>query len=181
MKISINLLPPEIITAELKKAKFYKIQFIGITIILTLIFLTSLTSALQILQSRNLSIVQAKLNQSEQRVLELKGTQASLVLLKDRLNVINKYLGVPSQQSAIYRLVDKLTPTSVSISSFTIDKTGGVTFLALVPDRETLNILLSNLTNKDNNEDKISQVSVESLNRGRDGLYRINLKIKPKS
>ncbi|MDP3758371.1 MAG: hypothetical protein Q8Q86_01500, partial [Candidatus Daviesbacteria bacterium] len=68
MKISINLLPLEIIELEIKKTKFYKIQFVGIAVILSLVFLASLTVALRILQSRNISEVQAKLSQIEQKV-----------------------------------------------------------------------------------------------------------------
>lgn len=179
-RISINLLPPEIITRELKKANFYKIQFAGIVVILTFVFLASLTVALRILQSRHISEIQAKLTQTQQRVSDLKSTQASLLLLKDRLTVIDQYLGVPSKQASIYKLIDKLISSSVTISAMTINKAGDVVLLVLVPDAPSLDDLIGKLTTKDNNEEKISQVGVESINRGRDGFYRMSLKIKPK-
>lgn len=178
-RISINLLPPEIMTQELKRAKFFKVQFVGIAIVLTMVFLTSLTLALRILQSRSIAVIQATLAEEEQKVSDLKDTQASLLLLKNRLDVIGKYFGTSSQQSAMYKLQDKLIPTSVLINAITIDKTGGVTLLATVPDSLVLDNLISNLTIQETNEGKISQVSVETLNRGRDGFYRISFKIKP--
>ncbi len=179
-KISINLLPSEIIVRELKKAKFYKIQLTGIVVILTMIFLASLTVALRILQSHNITEVQAQFNQTEQKVSDLKSTQASLFLLKDRLAVIDKYLGVSSKQSAVYKLLDKLIPSTVIINAITVNKSNEVVLLALAPDSVSLDNLMNNLTTKEKNEGNISQVSVESLNRGKDGFYRISFKIKPK-
>ncbi|MCR4305958.1 MAG: hypothetical protein NUV73_02655 [Candidatus Daviesbacteria bacterium] len=178
-KISINLLPPEIIAREIKKTKFYKIQAIGIAVILVMIFLASLTMALRILQSRNITEVQAKLGQTEQKVSNLKSTQASLFLLKNRLVVIDKYLGVPSKQAAIYKLIDSLIPPTVVINAININKTDEVVLLALVPDAVSLDTFVNNLTGTEENEGTISKVSVESLNRGKDGFYRVSFKIKP--
>ncbi len=178
-KISINLLPPEIMVEELKNAKFYRIQFIGIAIVLAMVFLASLTVALGILQSHSLAVIQATLAQEEQKVSDLKDTQTYLFFLKNRLDVINQYLGTSSAQSSMYKLLDKLIPTSALINAITIDKAGGVILLATVPDALVLDDLVSNLTTQETNEGKISQVSIETLNRGRDGFYRISLKIKP--
>lgn len=179
-KISINLLPPEIRTEELKQAKFYKIQFVGVAIILTMTFLSSLTVALRILQSRNITEAQASLKFAEQQVTDLKTTQASLLLLKSRLTVIDQYFGQTTLSSSMYKLLDKLIPPSTTINAVSIDKSGQVVFLALVPDSIALDTLMNNLTKEESNEGKISQVTVENLNRGRDGLYRVSFKIKPK-
>ena len=179
-KISINLLPPEIIAREIKNASFYRVQLIGIAVILTMIFLTSLTVALRILQSRNITEVQAQLNQTEEKVSGLKNTQASLLLLKDRLAVIDKYWGVPSRQSAVYQLLDKLIPPTIVVSAVTINKADEVVLLALAPDSTSLDNLLNNLTLREKNEGSIRQISIESLNRGKDGFYRVSFKVKPK-
>lgn len=180
MKIAINLLPSEIIAREIKKTRFYKIQAIGVGVILVMIFLASLTIALRILQSQNITNVQASIAETEQRVSGLKNTQASLLLLKNRLSVIDKYFGVPSRQTATFELIDELIPPAVIINAININKTDEVVLLALVPDAQSLDALMNNLTEKQNNGDKIRQVSVESLSRGKDGFYRISLKIRPK-
>lgn len=177
-KISINLLPPEIMAQELKKVKFYRIQFAGIAIVLLMVFLTSLTLALRVLQSQSLVIVQRTLAQEEQKILDLKDTQASLLLLKNRLNVIDQYYGKSSKQSSMYKLLDKLIPVSILINAITIDKNGGVVLLITAPDALILDNLISNLTSEETNEGRISQVSIETLNRGRDGYYRVSFKIK---
>ncbi len=179
-KIAINLLPIEFRTQALKNAKFYKIQTIGIVTILLMILLSSITVALRILQSQNISQIQDKLTQSEQKITKLKNIQASLFLLKNRLNTIDQFLGIPSKPSEIYELITKLTPATVSISSVSVSSTGEVLVLAAAPDGTALDSLITNLTSQENNEDKISQVSLESINRSKDGIYRISLKIKPK-
>lgn len=177
-KITINLLPPEVTAQEQKKTKFYKIQTAGIVVTLTMVFLASLIIALRILQSHNISVAQANFNQAQQKVADLKDTQASLFLLKDRLTVISQYWGVPSKQSDMYSLIDKLIPSSIVISAIIIDKSGEAVFSALAPDSDSLDELIMHLTTKENNDGKINQVSVDSFNRGRDGLYRISFRIK---
>lgn len=178
MQISINLLPTEITLEELKKAKFYKIQAVGVAIILVLTFLTSLTLALRILQSRNITLHKAKVAKAEQRVSELKDTQASLVVLKDRLTAVSQYLGVSSKQTTLYQLIDKLIPSSVAVKGIAVDRTGTVTLTVLVPDSSTLDDLVVSLTDKESNEDKIKQISIENLNRGKESFYRVSFKIK---
>lgn len=179
-RILINLLPPEFMAEEIKSAKFYKIQTIGVGIILTMIFLSSLTVALRILQSSNISRIEEKLGEVEGKVLVLKDRQASLMLLKNRLTTISQNLGAVSKQNDMYTLLDRLIPQSVSITSLSVDKTGNAAIVALVPDSNTLDSLVINLYSKEKNEDKIGQVSVESLNRGRDGLFRVSLKVVAK-
>lgn len=166
--------------AEIKRAKFYKIQAIGVAVIMGMVFLSSLTVALRILQSQSIQQVKVKLGQSEQKVLNLKDRQVSLILLKNRLTVINQYLGTSSKQTAIYRLLDKLLPQSLVINSLTVDKTGDIILTGATIDSSSIDTLVESLLDKETNEDKVSQVAVESINRGRDGLYRISLKIKSK-
>lgn len=179
-KISINLLPPEFMAEGLKAGKFYKIQAIGVAIILGMSFLASLIIALRILQSHNIVLVQARFTEVQQRVSDLKSTQASLVLLQDRLKIIDQYLGIPSEQTSMYKLIDKLIPLSISVNGLTVDRNGETVLVASVADSESLDKLIEGLTTKESNQDIVKEVSLESLNRGRDGVYRVSLKIKPK-
>ena len=57
-QIAINLLPYEFREQEIKRTKFYKLQSIGIGIIMLMVFLSSLTVALRVLQSQNISQIQ---------------------------------------------------------------------------------------------------------------------------
>lgn len=178
-RISINLLPAEFTAEQVKKAKFYKIQGIGVVAILVMVFLSSLTVALRILQSQNISEAQAILNEREQRVLGLKNRQASLILLKNRLSAVSKYLGVSSKQVSVYKFINDLLPPTFGINSLTVDKSGEILILAVVSDIITLDNFISTLISDESGQGKVSQLSLENLNRGRDGIYRVSLKIKP--
>lgn len=180
VKISINLLPPEILEQQFKKAKFYKIQTAGIVIVLLLVFLSSLTVALGILQNRNISMASAQVTQAEQKAANLKNTQATLLLLDDRLKAINAYWGVSSKQSSIYKLITKLMPSSIAVTAISIDRNSAAVFPIVAPDSISLEDFIIQLTSKEENEGKISQVVVDNLNRGRDGFYRVSLTVKPK-
>ncbi len=177
-KISINLLPVEFITTEAKKANFYKVQAIGIVVILTMVFLASLMIALRILQSHNIDRAKVLLDESEQKVSNLKRKEVSLTVLKNRLTIIDKYLGVSSKQVSIYKLIDKLIPPAITVTSFSIEPSGGVALTGIAQDSTSLDNLINSLTSKDINEGKIAGVSVDSLNRGRDGIYRLSLKVQ---
>ncbi len=179
-KIAIDLLPIEFRAQDLKNAKFYKIQTLGVATVLLMTFLASLTVALGILQSQNISQIKNSLTESQQKISGFKNTESSLFLLKNRLATINQYLGTPSLQSEMYKLITKLAPAPVSISSLSVGKSGEVLVLAIAPDGNSLDNLITNLTSPESNENKISQVSLENINRGKDGIYRLSLKVKPK-
>lgn len=178
IKIAVDLLPLEYRQQNLENAKFYKIQKIGITVILLMFFVSSITFTLGILQSQNIQIIQKGIAASEAKITELKGREQSLNLLKNRLTVIDQNLGVPSSQTQSYQLVTNLLPKEVSLVSISVNKSAEVLAQVSVPDVETLEKLIGNLTSRETNEDKISHLSLENIQRGRDGIYRLSLKIK---
>ncbi len=179
-KIAINLLPLEFKDQEIKTAKFYKIQTLGILVILLMIVISSLTVALRFLQSKKVVELQSKFDQAEQKVSSFKNSQASLLILKNRLIAINQYWQSPSKQTLSYGLISKLIPPSVSVSSISVDNSGEVLITAQAPDGATMDSVITNLTSQDINQDKISQVALDSVNRGQDGIYRLSLKISTK-
>lgn len=178
MNILINLLPAEFREQELKRTKFYRIQTFGVIVILIIIFLASLTIALRILQSQNIKAVRANYAQAEEKVSGLKNRQASLLLLKNRLAAINQYLDAPSKQNTIFKLIDQILPPQIITTSLNVEKSGDVSIVAVTPDILTVDKVIESLLDKQQNQDKISQISIENLNRSRDGLFRISFKIK---
>lgn len=180
MKVFINLLPPEIVASELKKAKFYKVQFIAIGVILFMIFISSLTLALRVLQSHNNSLYKTKIAQAEQKISDMGKTQNSLLVLKDRLGMISQHYKIQSQQSKMYELLDTLVPSSVTVNAISIDKKGTVNLTVLTSDPAVLDQMIDNLTNKEKNQQAISQTGVDGVSRSASGLYRVSFTIKQK-
>lgn len=179
-RIAIDLLPLEYREQQLKGVKFLKIQTIGVAVILFMIFLASLTVALRILQSQNISQIKKNITQSEQRVSDQKSTEALLFLLKNRLATINQYIDTPSNQSRMYKLITELIPPSVILSTISVDKSGEALIVAVAPDSTSVDTMINNLTDKNINQNKIKEISLENINSGRDGVYRLSIKVKPK-
>lgn len=177
-RITINLLPTEFTSERVKDARFIKIQAFGVAMILLIIFLSSLTIALRLLQSQRLKQVEGNLDGARQTVVSFQSRQVSLVALKDRLNGIHKYLGVSSPQAQMYNFLIEILPSSIAINSFTVDQSGNAAFSATVPDSALLDSLIMDLTNKEKNQGRIKEVSIDSLNRSREGVFRVGLKIK---
>lgn len=179
-RININLLPPEFRAEQVKKIKFYKAQMVGVAVILTMFFLASLTVSLRLLQNYQIKQAQVQLVQAEQKVLDVKEQQTQLMLLKNRLAQIEKFLGVTSKQTTLYNLIASILPESLTVSTISVDKAGVVSIVAVAPSVQTLDDLVSKLTQKETNEDKIQSLSIDTLSRGREGVYRVSLTVQPK-
>lgn len=178
-KLTIDLLPAEFKAQEIKKNKFYRIQSIGVAVVLLTSFLASMTIALRILQNQQIKRAQARFDEASQKVTDLRTTQGYLLLLKNRLTTINQYLGTASKQAQMYSLVEKLLPGSVSLNTISVEKTGETLILGTSIDANALDLFLNNLLSKETNQNKIKGVNMETFNRGKDGIYRISLKIIP--
>ncbi len=179
-KLSIDLLPAEFKQAQTKKSKLYKIQSIGIVVVGIVGFLASLVIILRVLQSQKILQLQSRAQEAEQKVSNLKTSQDYLFLLKNRLTTINQYLGVSSKQAQMYNVVENLLPPTVSINTISVSRNGEVSILATSSDGESLDLFLNSLLSKDKNEDKIKEISMDNLSRGKDGIYRLTVNIKPR-
>lgn len=179
-KISINLLPDEFIAEELKKGKFYRVQAIGIFIILFMIFLSMLTVSLRVFQSSGIKSSEVILANAQSKVNSHSSKQTKLVYLKNRLEVISKELGISSKQVEMYGLVESLLPTSVNVITESIGTDGKILISAVVPDPVVLDSMFSDLLNVEKNEGKISKIVVEGIGRGRDNSFRVNFTIEGK-
>lgn len=179
-KIVIDLLPVEFKTQVIKTAKFYKIQAIGVAIILFMAFLASLTLALRVLQNQQILQTKTRLTQAEEKVSDLKSTQASVLLLKNRLTTLRVYLENPSKPTQMYQLITELVPASFSVNSISVGTDGELLISAVAPDSLSLDNFITDLLAADKTQGKISQVSLENINRGREGIFRVSLKIKSK-
>ncbi len=176
--ISLNLLPPEVLREQLKSKKFYQIQLLGTSVILSLVFLSSLTFALGILQSRNIKQVQASLSEAESKVSNYKEVEAKLTIVKNRLNIISQFSDLPSKQRESYEAIVNALPDSVVVSSFSITPSASILITMVTQSSTAIDALFGNILSGEEKYQFIKKVSIESLNRGRDGLYRATLKFE---
>lgn len=174
--VSINLLPGEFKIDQKAQKKFRVVQGISILILLFLIFLASLSSAFRLLQLQDIKHLKKDEDEAVNKVSSLKEKEVTLVVLKNRLSTISKLLKLGPDNSQIYKQIASLIPSSVTVTSISVDQVGSVNMSIVAPDLEALNGVFVNLTSKKSFE-TISQVEFESLSRSRDGIYRSNLRI----
>ena len=177
MKFSINLLPAEYAVAYSSNVRFQKIQRIGIGILILLIFLSSLTFALSIFQNSNILQANNSLQAAESVVSQFKSQEESLVLLKDRLNNLQRISSTPSRSNIMYNLINVLMPASLTPTLIVTDTFGNNSLTVVTTNSTDVDNFILTLIDPQKNQGLISKVNVESLSRGKDGVYRVNLKI----
>lgn len=179
-KFQINLLPEEFSVKQKEQQKFNRVQSLSVFAVLILVFFSSVVIALRILQSQKINQLESNTVNAENKISTLKQKEATLFILKNRLTTVNQILKAPSKQTELYYFVTGLLPSNITVSSISTDKFGNVSFAAVVPDADSLDVLLNNLTDQAAFE-KISKVEIESLSRGKDNLIRANIKVTSKS
>ena len=177
--ISINLLPQEAAVSQIKAGRTRKVKILSIVFLMLLFFLASVLVTLRILQNQTISKLQVQAQTSEGQISELKDKESTLVLLKNRLDLSSQYRSVPSKQKNVYDAVSSKLPPSIAVSAISLDTVGNLSISTVSEDSQALERLLADLTSEES-FNKIGAISVESLSRGRDGTYRISLKMTSK-
>lgn len=176
-KLSINLLPVEYTQVYASTERFRKIQSTGIGILVLLIFLSTLTFVLNWLQNSNILQANTNLQAKERQVSQFKSQEESLVLLKDRLNTLQKISTTPSRSNAMYNLIATLMPASLIPTLIVTDTVGNISLTLITSNSTDVDNFVSDLVNPQRNNSLVEKVEVDNLSRGKDGVYRINLKI----
>lgn len=176
--ISINLLPKQEAEIVAKQKKFKKVQFIGTMVIAGLLFLISATFGLVIFQNSRLKQSDSNLTQAKKDVEQSKTKEVTLLVLKDRIKEIQRLKDQPSKSALVLEMVNKLVPQSVSLSIISIDKNSNANLTLNSSDVEALDNLLSDLIDQQKNEDLVTSVTLDNFSRGKEGTYRVALKLK---
>lgn len=179
-KLSINLLPIEYAQVYASNERFRKIQSVGIGILVLLVFLSSATFVLSLLQNSNVIQAQTNLQAAASTVSQFKSQEESLVLFKDRLNNLQKISSTPSQSRTMYNLINTLMPASLVPTLIVTDTSGNISLSLATTNSDDVDNFITTLIDPHNNQGLVSKVDIESLSRGRDGIYRVNLKIYTK-
>lgn len=178
-KININLLPLEVAQVQKAQSKFQRVQSLSVATILGMIFLASLTFSLGILQNKSIKEAKASLQVAEDKVSQFKNVEGSLLVLKNRIDLVSDLSSTPSKQRLIFNLVSNLLPPSASINALAVDRSGTLTMTIVASNGVTLDEFITNLITPEKNEGNITKVEMDSFSRGRDGTYRASLKITP--
>ena len=179
-KISVNLLPQEILLQKGQRSKLLLINKISIFTLVVLVFFTSATLALRLIQGSALQKSQQSLVYAQDRVTSLKDKEQQIFLLKDRLDSIQSLSDLDVKRREIFNLVVFLTPPDIHILEISVDKDGNMNISLVSPSLSSIGTLVSNLGNQEKNSNLISRVELQGLSIGKDFVYRFSLRIVPK-
>lgn len=178
--ISINLLPQEVILQRKQSSKLVLINRLSVGVLVALVFFTSATAAIRIMQNAELQEAQNGLAYATERVSGLKSKEDKTFILKERLGLITTLIDGDSKRKEIFNLVVFLTPPDMQISEALVDKNGNMTASFSTASLPAVQTLIGNLSDKEKNSGLVAKVSLEGLAMGKDSTYRFSLKILPK-
>ncbi len=178
--LSVNLLPKELIQKRLQTSKLSTLNKISVAALVALIFLTSVALTIRISQNAQLKRAQDGLAYAESRVSSLSEKEGQALILKNRLELIQKVKGLDSKLKAVFNVVIYLTPTDIQVLEASVDKNSNMSLSLNSSSLSSIETLINNLSNKEKNYDMIQKVDLEGMTFGKDGVYRFILKITPK-
>lgn len=179
MKLMINLLPPEVVMMEKQASKLSLANRFSIGALLVLVGLTSATFGIRFIQNNVLNEKNQSLVYAQNEVSNLKDKEGYAVLLKKRLDTIEK-LSSDNKRVDTFLNVLNLVPSDIQISLISVERDGTVLVSAVSPTTSSIDTFLAVLQDKNRNGDSIQKVELRNLSRGRDGLYRYDINITPK-
>jgi hypothetical protein len=174
-KLSINLLPPELEENKKKARKRAFVFRISVGILALMIILSISGLVLDIVQGLALQNEKKRVDVVKAQVSNYKDQEGLLLILKDRLGVISSLLNVDTPHAKAFTLITTLTPANVVIQTFSIDKKGAILLGGEADNPQSLQRLFDNLTSPKVNENKITNVKLDSLNVSDDASIRFNL------
>ncbi len=175
--LKINLLPAEFLAAQKEAQKFRKVQLLSISLLVLLVFLSSLAIGLRVFQTQRVSAAQSELDDNSSKVSAQKQKEAQLSILKGRLSSLRKLIANPSKQLETFNIVNTLLPAQVVVNSISVDSSGNITLSLITADISVLQNFIDKLISKEVNEGKISKIEISSLVRSREAVYKVDLKI----
>lgn len=176
--ISINLLPKQEAEVLARQKRFKRLQLYGTVIIAVLFFVVSVVFGLAIMQTTRLKQAESSLDQAKNELEQFKSKEISLLVLKDRVKEIARVRSEPSKSSLMLTLISELLYPSISPSIINVDKNSNSNLVLTSSNIEELDNFLNDLLDKQKNENLISSVTVDNFSRGRDGTYRVALKLR---
>lgn len=180
IKLSVNLLPREIIIQRTHNSKILFINKLSIVALVLLVFFTSSAFTIRFAQSKELSGNEKNLALAQEKVTGQQVKEQNLIFLKQRLDTIKTLKSGDTKIKTIFALVAYLLPGDIQVTTASVDKAGNMSIALNSPSLLSLETLISNLGDREKNNDLIERVDMDSLYLGRESMYKVSLKITQK-
>lgn len=176
-KISINLLPKEVLLQRAHSSKFALVNKISIGMLVTVILITTGVMLIKISQNREIEQINNEVKLAEDNVIAQKSKEETLLALKNRLSSIQTLLGSDEKVKAMFNLIVFLIPPEIDLHDATVDKNGTIIASFNSKSLSAIDALFSSLSNKETNLNLVSSVDLDGISMGKGSTYRFALKI----
>lgn len=175
-KISINLLPPEILDEDKIKGKQPLFTKISISLLILIVALTVAVFMYGISQSLALKNLENQVDQASLKVTTLKEQEGLLTLLKARIDKIKSLAGQESPPAQAFNMISGVMPAEMKLLSFSMDKNSRIILSGETSTTVSIKSFFDSLMDT-GKSGGVSSVKVESLSRSMDGKIRFDLTI----
>ena len=179
-KISINLLPKEVLVLEKDKNRQKFFMRLAVGVLLVMIILTSFVFSLRIYQNQKFNQAAEELGTLQKNVESFREEESLAVYLKQRISSINTIVTGDSPQAKGYNLITQLVPSSIVIVSLNFDNNGAIILSAIAPDAQSAKDFFDKLVDPVANQGTVASAHLDSLSQGADSTYRMDVTIKTK-
>lgn len=174
-KISINLLPADLIIHEIEEKKRSLKITICIAAIATFILVSLSILFLRFLQNQDAQNANNVLNSTTNVVKNLKSEESALAALRSRLDVISQILKNEPLEVAAYSTLLSLTSSQANIIGFTVDKKGKVLLSLESSNIRKLQQVLDRLSDPPQTNSRISNLVVDGISKTRSDVYKADI------
>lgn len=176
-KISINLLPHEVLIERIQSHKTNFVNKISIGVLVVVIFVTAIVATFRLLQNNEITRINSQISVAEQNLVAERSKEETINALKNRLSSIQKLLGSDEKIKAMFNLIAFLTPPEITMSDTTVDKNGTVTASFSSKSLVSIESFFTNLGSKEKNSSLVSKVDLDGISLGKDSMYHFALKV----
>lgn len=176
-KVSINLLPGEILLERTHSSKLVLINKISISVLIIVILITAAMLLLKISQNKEIERINNQVKTAEDKVVAQRSKEETVVALKNRLNFIQTLMGSDESVTSMFNLSSSLIPPEINLYEAMIDKNGTMTASFTSKSLSAINSFFNNLGSKEKNSNLISKVDLDGISLGKDSTYRFALRI----
>lgn len=176
-KVTINLLPQDILLKRQQGAKLAVLSKMSIVLLITLIFCASVTIALKLSQTFQLQALNQELGQSQSKLSSLESVESNIQIIKVRLQSIDTLSAGDNKLKDMLNLVLLSVPPGITVVDFSVTKLGVLNITMESDSLSNLEGFFTNINSIDQNQAIVKSIDLEGFSLGKDAIFRMGLKI----
>lgn len=175
MKLSINLLPSDVILLEKNQARQTTLNQLSIAVIACIVFFTGIIFILKLSQQQQLSGANQELTSAQDQATSLKNEAGIIQTLKKRLETIASFDGLESKGLTWIAIVNGIKPVTIKTNHLAINREGKLAYSGESTGSADLKVFFDNLTDPKLTEDRVNSINIETLSRSSNDQYKFDL------